>query len=1090
MRSQVLTFLFLFSVALSAQIVPNKGQWEEHVLFRSEIPGGMLFFEENKLTYNLMHPNDYDKIHGHAHRFDSTQKAMRFHSFQMNFLNADPAAVKSGVQPTDEKLNYFQGKDPAKWKSDISAFKKVKYSGLYKGIDLLFYKEAEQPKYDFIVHAGADVNNIQLRFDGAEKVFVSNNELKIRLSFTDIIEQIPIAYQLIDGRKVSVPCFFVVKGNVVSFKLGESYDKNYDLVIDPLLIFSTYSGSTGLNFGYTATYDDEGFLYAGGSVFETGYPTTVGAYDVTFNSLPTSETWGVSDIAITKYDTSGTKRIYSTYIGGSNCEVPHSLIVNSKGELIIYGSTGSDDYPVTAGAIDQSFGGGFNYNLANGIFINYTQGSDIVISKLSVDGGSLLGSTYFGGSSNDGLNLFLDYNYADQMRGDVILDSMDNIYIASCTYSNDIVGVNGFQTAHKGVSEGLVAKMNANLTSLVWASYLGGTKNDAVYSILLDGNENLVVAGGTTSNDLVTTPGVLFPTFQGNPSDGFIAKISNDGKTLNTLTYFGTATYDQVYFVKMDKLQNIYVYGQSASMDSALVKNAAYYSIKSGQFVSKLNNDLTSFIWSTTFGSGDGKINISPTALMVDLCTKVYLTGWGSPDGGFSGIPNYLVGGFGYNGARGTAGMPVTPDAFQSTTEGSDFYIFVLEDDASAISYASFFGGNLSHEHVDGGTSRFDRKGKIYQSMCAGCGGNSDMPIFPSNAVSPTNNSNCNNGVFKMDFLLPNLVADFKVDSACASQAFQFKNTSLGQKKTTYHWHFGDGDTSSLFNPNHVYTSPGTYQVKLVLNDPDACNLADSIVKPVHVKAYKTQDLGVDTICEGATKQIGFTSLPNYNSYWWQPGQTLSDSTVSNPLASPDTTTSYIMLANTGVCRDTFFYELHVVPSNGFLSATTDADTIVKGTSTTLHVAPANLPVIWSPSVTLDNDTLFDPQASPLSTTTYAVNLKSALANGCASNDSVTVYVYDSKCGKNDIYIPNVFTPNDDGKNDLLFVRGNNITELYFVIYDRWGEKVFETSTQSKGWNGEYKTQSSDPAVFVYYLKVKCAGEDEYFEKGNITVMR
>lgn len=1441
MRSLLLSIILFLSLAVSAQIIPNKGQWAQNILYRSDVPNGVLFFENDKLTYNFTHPEDIKKLHGHAARIMPEDATMRYHSFQMQFLNANPHSKKKGLLPSEEKLNYFLGNDKSKWVSNISAFHKVSYSEIYKGIDVVFYSETNKIKYDFVVHAGANINDIRLRFPGADKISLTNNELKIKLSFTDIVEQIPIAYQLVKGRKVTVPCYFVLEKGMLTFKVGKGYQKEYDLVIDPLLVFSTYSGSTSDNFGYTATYDEDGFLYAGSSSFNTGYPTTIGAYDATFNSNPTSGAewvfipgygayfagFGVPDIAITKYDTSGTKRIYSTYIGGVQCEVPHSLVVNSKGELIIYGTTGSQNFPVTANAYDTVFNGGSKANLSMGISVNYQFGSDIIISKLSADGSQLLSSTYFGGDQNDGLNLYLSYNYADQMRGEVVLDKNDDIYIATCSYSAGLATGGSFQNSLNGLQDGLIAKFPSDLSTLTWASYIGGSNREAVYSIVLDKNENLIVAGGTISNDLPTTAGVIFPTYQGAPSDGFIAKISNDGTLLNTLTYFGTSKYDQVYFVKIDKFDNIFVYGQSASMDSTLIKNAQYYSVKSGMFVSKLSNDLKSFIWSTTFGTGDGRINLSPTAFMVDLCSKVYLTGWGSPDDGFEYIPNYLVdptGNTGHNGGRGTDGLAVTPDAFQSTTDGDDFYIMVLEDDASALSYGSFFGGNKSHEHVDGGTSRFDRKGKIYQSMCAGCGKNSDMPIFPANAVSPTNNSNnCNNGLFKMDFLLPNVVADFKTSPACATQNFQFKNTSVLQSNTSYHWDFGDGDTSVLSNPQHIFQVPGTYDVRLVLNDPTACNLTDTIVKKIQV--YQTppvllQDINAcsnsiaqlgmapiadpaivyrwipgesvsdssianpttlssqtqqfklvitngpcidtfqqrvivqeldfkisdSTFCNQSDSNIDLTVLtlkgkvasyvwssnPQYSDtlntsitdsifiytanngvtslylnlrdsigcmysdtlniyksqpeifrnqalcpgiatsigpslyygniqYNWFPGQWLTDSTIANPVASPMATIDYTLLISiAGVCIDTLiesfvipdividakgdtvycnsavltssawvdvkkgkatqfiwssnnlfsdtlntdllssvvslpltsnrnkFYvkeldstgcvvndsiviskqilsadipaqqsfcqgdtlrltvsssqwapglqvswmdtadiagaanmqsiELKNVPGNvsvfvqltdslgckasdtaqiyisdlypSAIKAWSDKDTILKGSSTVLHVQPNGHQYLWLPFESLNDPTKQHPIASPENATTYQVTLTDPGDLNCTFKTGVTVNVYEPECAKDDVYVPNIFTPNGDGKNDVLYVRGNNITELYFTIYDRWGEPVFETNDQTVGWKGDYKTQSNDPAVFAYYLTVKCAGGNEYFEKGNITVMR
>ncbi|MCX6181219.1 MAG: hypothetical protein NT150_04745 [Bacteroidetes bacterium] len=338
MRSLLLCILLLLSGIVSAQIIPNKGQWASNILYRTDVPNGTLFFENDRLTYSFTHPEDIKKLHGHAARINSDNASMRYHSFQMQFINANREAKKSSLQPFEERLNYFLGNDKSKWVSDITAFHKVSYLDIYKGIDVVFYSEEERVKYDFIVHAGADVKSIQLSFPGADKVYVSNNELKIKLSFTEIIEQIPIAYQIINGRKVSVPCYFVMEKNVLSFKAGEGYNPHHDLIIDPLLIFSSYSGSTSDNFGYTATYDEDGFLYAGSTSFNTGYPTTIGAYDVTFNSNPTSGAewvfvpglgpifagFGVPDIAITKYEKKKKKRIYSTYIGGLQCDIPQS----------------------------------------------------------------------------------------------------------------------------------------------------------------------------------------------------------------------------------------------------------------------------------------------------------------------------------------------------------------------------------------------------------------------------------------------------------------------------------------------------------------------------------------------------------------------------------------------------------------------------------------------------------------------------------------------------------------------------------------------------------------------------------------------
>ena len=158
---------------------------------------------------------------------------------------------------------------------------------------------------------------------------------------------------------------------------------------------------------------------------------------------------------------------------------------------------------------------------------------------------------------------------------------------------------------------------------------------------------------------------------------------------------------------------------------------------------------------STVFGSGSQSPDISPTAFLVDVCNRIYISGWG-------GLTNSVP----YGGGGNTSGLIITNDAIQSSTDSSDFYILIMEEDASSLTFATFYGGNISAEHVDGGTSRFDKKGVVYQSVCAGCQGNSDFPTTP-NAYSVTNNSfGCNNAVFKFNPDLPLTISDFFILSS------------------------------------------------------------------------------------------------------------------------------------------------------------------------------------------------------------------------------------------------------------------------------------------------------------------------------------
>jgi hypothetical protein len=236
--------------------------------------------------------------------------------------------------------------------------------------------------------------------------------------------------------------------------------------------------------------------------------------------------------------------------------------------------------------------------------------------------------------------------------------------------------------------------------------------------------------------------------------DGVVVKLSPDGSKFLSATYLGTPQYDQVYFLELDSSNQVYVLGQTQG--EYLVTQDVYSNENAGQFIHKMNNDLDSTYFSTTIGSGSGSPDFSPTAFLVNECENIFVSGWG-------GILNHPV--TGYIGGN-TIGLPITDNAYQSQTDGDDFYLMVLLQDAEQLLYSTFFGEiNGRGEHVDGGgTSRFDKKGIVYQSVCGGCGGSSGFPTFPQDVWSTTNNSNnCNNAAFKFD--LASLAARFQTDT-------------------------------------------------------------------------------------------------------------------------------------------------------------------------------------------------------------------------------------------------------------------------------------------------------------------------------------
>ena len=984
-----LSLLVQLGLAQVVHFIENKGQWPAQVKFSAATENGRTFFENNAFTHHFFDLSEIAK----AHAGKEFEPVIRGHVFRQVFRNAHPEKVTADAfQQT--RYNYFLGNDPSKWGRDCREAKGFRYQNFYSGIHLHVYQNDFFMKYDWEVQRGASPAQIQWSYEGTDDVRVEDGRLIVRTALGEIVEQIPIAYQVIpmEGEaagnnpplKVRVECAFVKSGNTISFRVGK-YNSKYPLIIDPELIFSSYSGSFDDNFGYTATYDSQGNLISGSSAFGQGYPTTLGAYQTTWGGGDGQGTLAGTDMAISKYDVSGTFMQWSTFLGGSHDDLPHSLICNSNDELIVLGTTSSGNFPVTTNAFDNSFNGGGNF-APFGVGVQYTNGSDIVVAKLNVNGNTLVASTFVGGTGNDGVNTAagLKFNYADEFRGEVDLDANDNVYVVSSTYSMNFPTVNAFQSSIGGLQDACVFQLSNDLSQLNWSTYLGGSDDDSGFSLAEDHAGNVFVCGGTQSLNFPISGNGYGQIFNGGNSDGWIAKLSPDGANLISSTYFGSNVFDQLYFIETDNADEVFVYGQTRAANATFVVNAAFSQPNSGMLVTKFPNDLSSIVWSTVFGTGGGEPNLSPTAFLVDVCGKIYLSGWGGA------VNEYSTTEAGY-----TTGLLTTPDAYQTTTDGSDFYLLVLEADASAVTYASFFGGNISAEHVDGGTSRFDRKGIIYQSVCAGCGGNSDFPIFPPNAVSAINNNSCNNGVFKYDFQLPLTVANFNAPPLlCEGSTIQLVSTS--SLAASVQWHFSD-DNSTVFGNSvvHTFNAPGTYTITLTAQNPVTCNAVDTLSRTVTVVAPLVETLNDVTVCNGVPVQLGQVSADPNAVYSWSPNDgNLSDVNGPLPIFTGSASASYQLLVQHDVCTDTLTQNV-IVPQLELTLPNDTALCVPGNIDLNALISPSSGSLIWSASP--DFSSPLNSNTQDLSINVFVNGMQTYFAQltsqGCVVEDSVSVFM-------------------------------------------------------------------------------------------------
>jgi hypothetical protein len=369
----------------------------------------------------------------------------------------------------------------------------------------------------------------------------------------------------------------------------------------------------------------------------------------------------------------------------------------------------------------------------------------------------------------------LAHNYGDPFRGDIIVDSASNVYIASHTASANFPLARGFDSSYNGgTTDGVVCKLTPGLTALTWGSFLGGSGADAAYSIQLEPTTgDVYVAGGTLSTNFPATAGAYRTGPAGNV-DGFAARISANGASLLRATYVGTASYDQAYFLQLGTDGGVYLLGQTTG--DFPVTPGLYRTPNGTHIKQKFDANLSTSLLATVFGSSTtppGVVNLSPTAFLVDRCDRVYVCGWGGQVNQGGG---YLDG----NGSTG--GLPTTPDAAQATTDGSDFYLAQFTAGLTGLGYGTYYGNTASGsagEHVDGGTSRFDPRGVVYQAVCS-CFSRSGFPVpAGANTYSATNNSGvtggaalCNNAAFVFNFQ-PD-IANAGIDQAvCATAGAQ-----------------------------------------------------------------------------------------------------------------------------------------------------------------------------------------------------------------------------------------------------------------------------------------------------------------------------
>lgn len=707
----------------------NAGQTDGRVKFLSRGSGYTLFLTGNEAVLTLSKSAGVTRSIGSAsvalksgatglagqRKPAESPQANTNSVLRMKLIGAKLDAAVTGASELPGKSNYFIGKDPKKWRTNVPNYAKVKYPDVYPGVDLVYYgNRGGQLEYDFVVAPGADPSAISLHVAAASMRpakderraplrIASDGDLVVRMDDGEIRFHKPVVYQNpSDGfqrstgngrRALREGRFVLTASNQVSFALGP-YDHSKPLIIDPVLSYSTYlGGSTGSTLGNAIAVDASGNAYIAGLTNCTDFPTTPNAFQTTFGDG--------GDAFITKLAPSGSTLVYSTYLDGTGGAEAYGIAVDASGAAYVTGETSSSDFPtlnpvqgaLASGALLNAFiskldpsgaalvystyygGSGTNtaYAIAvdasgdayvagrtltgfptvNALQSTYGGNGDAFVVKLNPAGTAVTYATYLGGSESD---------YATS----IAVDSGGNAYIAGQTVSTDFPTQTPFQPANGTLTgTAFAAKLNASGSALVYSTYLGGSTSEIANAIAVDGSGDAFVGGETGSTNFPTHNPLQATNAAaaGGGSNGFIAEFNPAGSALVYSSYLGGSTTDEITGVALDSAGNTYVGGITSSADFPTVNPLPVSDggLAANSIIAEISVGGSALLFSSHFGSNSiGQTTMTTgentiAAIAVDASGSVYVTG-----------------------ATNAATFP-TLNAFQATYQGSENNAFVAK---------------------------------------------------------------------------------------------------------------------------------------------------------------------------------------------------------------------------------------------------------------------------------------------------------------------------------------------------------------------------------------------------------------------------
>jgi gliding motility-associated-like protein len=1064
--------------------VKNSGQWSAEILYVAPtFTGNIIINKATEIIYAL--PVDSTSGYVLKERFVGKTKK---HTPEIPY----------GEKRNAARFNYFMGNDPSSWKTNVPAYEVLNLGEIWEGVELKLNAYNNNVEKLFYIKPNINPSSIQIIVDGAEQLKVSQDGyLVVFTPAGKLCYSAPVAYQWINGKKHLAKAEYKIneeRKNTYSFLVAD-YDPNYELIIDPLLA-STFIGDGGNDWGNAIAVDESGNIFITGYSWSDNFPTTAGVYSESFN--------GVKDAYVSKFTNDLSTLLVSTFIGGSSWDNGLSITVESTGEVIIAGATGSPNFPIAGISYDNTYNGGSN---------------DVFVCKLDNDLSSIIASTFIGGGDDD-------YGY------DLTLDQAGNVFVTGRTESTDYPAIGGFDLSFNGGFEDVfVSKLNNDLSTLLASTYIGGSTDEGADAIITDDAGNVFISGFTYSDDFPTA-GMPFDSTHNGSGDIFIAKFNNDLSVLSAATFIGGSNFEESHAIAMDSSQNIFIAGYTGSSEYPSTQGVfdSTFNGNHDAIITKINNDLSEILASTFIGGADD-----------DDCYGLVI----------EGAENVFIAGISFS-----TDYPVTGNAFDDTHNGErDIFVSRFSFDLSLLLESTYLGGVDNDWALD---LTIDDAGSVF------VGGGTYSDDFPIQG-SPYDDS-YNGGedaiIAKIvgcgvnDFCDPNntfgsIFLDVEQDSICtqgcsatASPGPMGEGGCFDFQYATVWYTFtpeSDWDCIKISIGSEDLPQP---QMAVFQGDcpginsslPFACDIGSGGELSIHLGVEDSITYYI--AISDATGAEGYFDICIENS----PADALSLEVAASDLQCFESNNGSIDLTvnnGTGFIdydwnEDTLdgVANINTLSIGAYLITVTDENNCVAETDTIMITQPdqifVNLDleneneienneilygdtilasavpsineeaisnVIWLPQHILTDTTSgfsLEQYVSPLSTSELIVMIEDT--SGCFAADTTMIMVSTDF----PFFVPNVFAPESSNIQNTIFrpFVTHKVQKInYMRIFNRWGALVYErkyfpTVDESVGWDGRFKGKMLDSGVYVFLLEMEFINGDVRRYSGDVTLVR